>query len=101
MWKDAGRRGELVEVKRGCYIPDLRTAVCVGCPFSDTFNDEASSWRNKSGGPSCWWFDVQPSNGGGPVGRGVGMPDGAIHNTMSPANNDQASAFGTWPGACQ
>ena len=100
MWKDAERGGELVEVKHGCYIYDLRSIPCVGCPFSDTFNDEASSWRNKSGGPSCWWFDVQPPNAQGPVGTGVAMPNGAIHKTMSPANNDRASAFGTWFGPC-
>jgi hypothetical protein len=101
MWRNAGRDGELVEVKHGCYIFNLRLVPCPGCLFNGTFNDEASSWRNKSGGPSCWWFDVQPSDGSGPVGQGVGMPDGAIHDTMSPANNDQASAFGTWNGPCQ
>lgn len=101
MWRDAERKGELVEVIHGCYLPNLRDFACDGCPFSDTFNDEASSWRNKSGGPSCWWFDVQPANGTGPVGRGIAMPNGAIAKTMSPANNDQASAFGSWNGPCQ
>lgn len=92
MWRDAERENELVEVKNGCFIYNLRTY---------SFNDVASSWRNKSGGPSCWWFDVQPADGSGPVGRGIAMPNGAIAKTMSPANNDQASAFGSWNGPCQ
>lgn len=101
MWRNADRDGELVEVKHGCYIFDLTLVPCPGCLFNGSFNDEASSWRNKSGGPSCWWFDAQPANGSGPVGKGVAMPDGVLHKTMSAADNDQASAFGSWNGPCQ
>lgn len=91
MWKNADLGGERVEVPGGCFIPDLRVVRCPSCT-SGNFNDQASSWQNISGGQSCWWFNINPP---GPHNPPVVMPNGDTHLTMSPGNNDQASAFGS------
>jgi|ERR1044071_1368001 hypothetical protein len=88
LWRVSQFRGQIVASPRGCVIPNLRNVPCPSCS-GGTFNDEMSSWSNRSGAQSCWWFDA------GPSGTRIVMPNGVAHNSTSPANNDQASAFGT------
>jgi len=88
LWKDANFRGEIVGVSRGCFIGNLVGVPCPSCRGGN-FNDQMSSWSNRSGGQSCWWFDV------GRRGTRIVMPNGVSHSGTSPANNDQASSFGS------
>ena len=97
LWRDSERSGAIVVVSSGCFVPDLTLAPCRTCTDGlhgndGAFNDQMSSWRNRSGGQLCWWVDT------GRSGTRIVMPDGAIHETTTPANNDQASSFGSCNG---
>lgn len=87
LWRDTQFRGPIVGVSRGCGIANLRNVPCPTCS-GGSFNDKMSSWSNRSGRQSCWWFDA------GPSGTRISMPNGVAHGTTTAANNDKASAFG-------
>jgi hypothetical protein len=88
MYQDIHFGGFAVGVVDHCFIPDLRKITCSGCTGGN-FNDDASSWKNHSGGKSCWWPDIKRK------GTPTVMPNNTQHPQMTPANNDKASSFGS------
>lgn len=93
LFQDSDRGGFRVAISAGCGIADLRTIACPECTNGvngndGTFNDQMSSWANRSGEQYCWYADVEFQSV-----RAM-MPDNTFRASVLPANNDQASSFG-------
>jgi len=85
-------RGLRVRPPSGFGNRNLLSIRCVSCRNgihgnNGTFNDQMSSWENRSGRRYCWYFNV------GPAGERHTMPNGQVINVL-PRENDRASAFG-------
>jgi len=72
-------------------FPNLRLKACPECTNGThgndgTFNDQMTSWENRSGKPYCWYVNA---NFGPPAHT---MRNGVIQNVL-PAENDTASSM--------
>jgi hypothetical protein len=92
LYQNTNRGPFRVAVQSGIGIGNLKGVRCSTCTNGThgndgTFNDQMSSWENRSGRRYCWWFHA------GPSGEVHTMSNGLIVNVLS-RENDQASAFG-------
>ena len=91
LYQNINRGGFRVAVQSGIGLTNLniRCSTCTNGIHGNngTFNDQMSSWENKSGRRYCWWFNA------GPSGEVHTMSSGSTVNVLA-RENDQASAFG-------
>jgi hypothetical protein len=93
LYQNGNRAGFGVGFRAGVGFSNLQGISCAGCSNGlhgndGTFNDQMSSWENRSGRQYCWYFDANFST------RNIfhHMGNGDIHNT-SADENDRASSI--------
>jgi len=92
LFQNSNRGGFGYGLRSGFGNRNLLSVRCGSCTNgihgnNGTFNDQMSSWENRSGRRYCWYFDV------GPSGETHPMANGQLINVL-PRENDRASAFG-------
>jgi len=92
LFQNSNRGGYGYGVRSGYGTRNLLSVRCPSCTNGihgndGTFNDQMTSWENRSGRRYCWWFDV------GPGGERHPMNNGLRVNVLA-RENDQASALG-------
>lgn len=100
LYQNSDRGGAFIAVPAGGFVNNFRTdTACPGCTNGihgndGTFNDQMSSWENRTGRRYCWYFNAGPE-GVLPAGTGEvhTMGTGVIQNVLA-RENDQASALG-------
>lgn len=93
-----GNRGvRAFAFRAGFGTPDFRTFSCPECTNGThgndgTFNDQMSSWENRSGVQYCWYYDINFST------KNIfhHMGNGDIHNAVGD-ENDRASSLQPCP----
>jgi Peptidase inhibitor family I36 len=92
LFQNSNRGGFGYGLRSGVGNRNLLSVSCSSCTNgihgnNGTFNDQMSSWENRSGRRYCWYFDV------GPSGETHPMANGQLINVLA-RENDRASAFG-------
>lgn len=94
LYQNSNRSGFGLRVPNGCEIRNMLDVVCLPCMNSThdhhqddhLFNDQMSSWENRSGQDYCWYYDV------GYSGIKRTMKNGMILEHLG-GDNDRASSI--------
>ena len=97
VYQNGSGGGAVLEIQAGTRVSNLQNIACPPCTNSEhpaqdgTFNDQMTSWHNRSGQEYCWFVNKDYG------GTKHTMPAGQQINVY-PNENDEASSLRPCPG---